>query len=73
MDGIAAASHRLCEALHGDFVDPAGIEIHLPQDAWWRLWNRLEQQYRGLMVFDGRGSRPDRFQWMGITYVVKRM
>lgn len=68
---IERASHALCTALHIDCIDPAGIEIHLPRDAWWRLYSRIEQMHRGLMVFDGRGLPPETFKYMGVTYRVK--
>lgn len=65
---ITEASHRLCAALHSEGIDPAAIEIRLPQDAWWRLWARLEQTYPGIMKFDGRGAMPMQFQFMGIVF-----
>jgi hypothetical protein len=69
---IEMASHRLCAALHMDGIDPAGIEVALPRDAWWRMWTRLEQLYRGMMTYDGRGAElPDYFTYMGIKYRVK--
>lgn len=68
---IQQASHRLCAALHMDGIDPSGIEILLPRDAWWRLLTRLEQLHPGYMRFDGRGSPPEIFQYMGIVYRVK--
>ena len=71
MDDIEGASHRLCAALHMDGINPAGIEILLPHEAWWRMWTRIEQKHRGLMAFDGRGFKPEQFQYMGVTYRVK--
>ncbi|GAC1511434.1 MAG: hypothetical protein NVS1B6_17960 [Steroidobacteraceae bacterium] len=71
MDDIEMASHKLCAALHMDGIDPGGIEILLPREAWWRMWTRLEQKYHGMMRFDGRGALTDRFQFMGVTYRVK--
>lgn len=68
---IERASHGLCAALHMDGIDPSGIEILLPRDAWWRMWTRIEQLHRGLMQFDGRGYPPVEFRYMGITYRVK--
>ena len=71
MDDIEGASHKLCAALHMEGIDPAGIEILLPEAAWWRMWNRIEQKHRGLMPFDGRGIRPSQFQYMGVVYRAK--
>lgn len=71
MDPICQASHGLCMALHKEFIDPADMEIRLPREAWWRLYNRLEQLHRGLMKFDGRYELTAQFKYMGITYRVK--
>lgn len=71
LDPIGEASHRLCAALHREFIDPADIEIALPRDAWWRMQSRLEQMHRGLMVFDGRGAVPETFKYMGVTFRAK--
>lgn len=68
---ITEASHRLCAAFHMEGIDPAEVEVHMPREAWWRLQCRLEQIYRGIMRYDGRGYQPDRFQFMGIVYRVK--
>jgi hypothetical protein len=51
-----------------DNIDPGDIEIVLPFNAWWRMQSRLEQLYRGSMVFDGRGAIPETFKYMGVTY-----
>jgi hypothetical protein len=72
LDPIGEASHRLCIALHMQQIDPSEIEITLPFDAWWRMQSRLEQLYRGLMTFDGRGAIPETFKYMGVTYRAKR-
>lgn len=72
LDPIGEASHRLCAALHCEQIDPADIEIALPFDSWWRMQARLEQLHRGLMTFDGRGTAPETFKYMGVTYRVKR-
>lgn len=73
MPELERASHQLCAALHMDGIDPDGIEILLPYDAWWRMWTRLEQLHRGMMVFDGRGAFvPTEFRYMGIKYRVKK-
>jgi hypothetical protein len=71
-NSIQMASHRLCAALHMDGIDPTDIEVHLPHDAWWRLWMRIEQLYRGQMTYDGRGMIPENFKYMGVTYRVKK-
>lgn len=71
---IERASHRLCEALHADCINPQDMEIHLPYDAWWRLCCRIEQLHRGMMQYDGRDPRvmPIEFKYMGVTYKAKR-
>lgn len=69
-ESILHASHRLCAALHADCIDPADIEVHLPYDAWWRLWCRIEQLHRGMMSYDGRDPTifPIEFKYMGVKY-----
>jgi hypothetical protein len=71
MNPITEATHRLCAALHGECIDPSGVEIHLPFSEWWKLYTRIEQLNRGSMSFDGRGSPPAQFQYMGIVYKPK--
>ena len=71
IDGIEAALHRLCAALHDEGVYPKDVEIYLPREAWWRVMCRIEQKHPGMSVFDGRGQLPDRFSYMGIVYRVK--
>lgn len=68
---IAIAVHRLCSALHHEFIEPAAVEIHLPRKAWWSLQCKLEQHFRGFMIFDGRGALLDEFSYMGIRFKPK--
>jgi len=60
--------HALAAAFHRCNIQPC--RIVLPFDDWWRLWNVLEQKHRGMLVFDGRGNRPDQFMYMGFTFVI---
>lgn len=63
--------HAMSAALHRASINPADVEIILPRDDWWRLWNRLEHVHRGMMMFDGRGELADRFRYMGFTFRAK--
>jgi hypothetical protein len=66
--------HALAAAMHRENINPGAMEIALPFDEWWRLWNVLERKFRGMMRFDGRGDclNPAEFQYMGFKFVVKK-
>lgn len=51
-----------------EFIDPSKIVISLPHEDWWKLGCSLERQYRGILVFDGRGHEPREFKYNGITF-----
>lgn len=65
--------HAFGAALHRENVDPGVIEIALPFDDWWKLWNAIERKFRGLMRFDGKeGTMPASFQYMGFKFVIRK-
>ena len=63
--------HALASAMHRETINPADIEVSLPFDAWWGLWNTLERKFRGMMRFTGHGLPPGQFLYMGFKFVVK--
>ena len=60
--------HQFSAAMHMEFIDPSKIVISLPHEDWWKLGCSLERQYRGILVFDGRGHEPREFKYNGITF-----
>jgi len=64
--------HALASAMHRHNINPAAMTITLPYDEWWRLWCALEARFRGMMIFDGRGSRPSEFSYMGFKFKVEK-
>jgi hypothetical protein len=64
--------HRLSAALHREMIDPSRIQINMPRDDWWKLYQALDRKFRGMMPFDGRGNEPTQFKYMGFTFVIQQ-
>ncbi len=61
--------HYLSAALHMEAVDPSKVTVSMPREDWWRLYNALDRRMIGFLKFDGRGSTPVEFKYMGFRFV----
>lgn len=47
------------------------IEITLPFNHWWDLWNEIDRKQPGLMNYCGFEQMPGSFQYMGFKFTAK--
>lgn len=62
--------HALSAGFHMLNIDPQLVTISLPREQWWKLLCTLESKFRGVMKFNGLGTPPDEFKYMGISFRV---
>ncbi len=64
---------QFSSALHEANILTDRVEVRLEFDDWWKLYNALGTELRGMnyMAYDGRGFMPGSFTLMGIQFRLK--
>jgi hypothetical protein len=64
--------HAFAAAFHMMGIDPQTVKIVMPRDKWWDLQCALDRKFGRFMVYDGRNTLHDEFQYMGFRFMVDR-